>query len=122
MPDSPIFARTYDLALWLVPRTLKFPRDHRFGLAQRIQSGLYDLQRALIAAALFEDERREREMLQQADVELSALRMSLRLSHDLKLLDDPGYRYVSTQLREVGNLLGGWKRSRSQRTGTDGHS
>ena len=51
MPDAsarsrPIFVKTYDLLLWLIPLTLKFPKSQRFLLAERL-SGMaldfYDL-------------------------------------------------------------------------------
>lgn len=35
MKESPIFTRTYDLVRWLIPVTIKFPRQHRFVLAAR---------------------------------------------------------------------------------------
>jgi len=109
LPDSPAFARTYDLLLWLVPRTLKFPREHRFGLVHRIQDAAFGLQRAFVEAALAHDGQQSEVALQRADVELSELRLCLRLSHDLRLLDDDGYVYTSHSLDEVGRLLGGWK-------------
>jgi hypothetical protein len=43
-------------------------------------------------------------------VELSELRLCLRLSHDLAMLDLRGYEHVSRLLDEVGRLLGGWQR------------
>jgi four helix bundle protein len=120
LPDSPIFVHTYDLLLWLVPRTLKFPREHRFGLAQRIQGAAFALQRAFVEAALADGPQQKRDALHRADVELSELRLNVRLSHDLRLLDDSGYRHVSQMLREVGNLLGGWQRSSQRQLGTEG--
>lgn len=122
MPDSPIFVHTYDLLLWLVPRTLKFPREYRFGLAQRIQTTAYALQRAFVEAALANSLQQKQSMLQRADVELSELRLTVRLSHDLKLLDDSGYKHASQMLKEVGNLLGGWHRSSHKQIGTEGQS
>jgi hypothetical protein len=122
LPDSPIFARTYDMLLWLVPRTLKFPRQYRFNLAQRIQDAAHALQRTLLEAALVRDPQQERGMLQRADVELSQLRLNVRLSHDLKLLDRKGYRHASEMLAEIGRLLGGWQRKNREGTGTEGQS
>ena len=37
MKESPIFTRTYDLLQWLIPVTVKFPRQQRFVLASAIQ-------------------------------------------------------------------------------------
>ena len=37
MQESPIFTKTYDFLLWLMPATTKFPREQRFLLARFIQ-------------------------------------------------------------------------------------
>ena len=34
--QSPLFVKTYDFLLWLIPLTLKFPKAHRFLLAERL--------------------------------------------------------------------------------------
>jgi hypothetical protein len=35
--ESPIFARSYALLRWLIPLTIKFPREQRFVLAAAFQ-------------------------------------------------------------------------------------
>ena len=35
MQESPIFVRTFDLLIWLLPFTQKFPKEQRFVLAAR---------------------------------------------------------------------------------------
>jgi hypothetical protein len=34
---SPIFVKTYDLLVWLIPITMQFPKSQRFVLALRVQ-------------------------------------------------------------------------------------
>jgi hypothetical protein len=104
--ESPIFAKTHDLLVWLIPTTLKFRREHRFSLVMRIQDAAFDLQDHLLAAAT--DKGRQREHLIAADVSLNRLRQRLRLAHALGLLEDGQYRHVSTMTAEVGRLLGAW--------------
>lgn len=110
MPDSPIFVKVYDLLVWLLPRTLKYPREHRFTLASRMQTCAFDLQRALIQAAKSANPADQIIALHQADVELSELRLHLRLSIDLKLMEPRGYEHAARLVDEVGRLLGGWQR------------
>lgn len=118
MTESPAFARTYDLLLWLVPRSLKFPRHHRFGLARRLQDAAYALQRAFVEAALAPNPPAAVLALQRADVELTEVRLCMRLSHDLGLLDEGGYEHSSQMLAEIGRLLGGWKKKTGSVKGT----
>lgn len=107
MQESPIFTRTYDLLLWLIPQVQKFPRTHRFGLAERIQTVAFDFQDQITWAGKMSGVDR-REHLRQADVQLEQLRIWLRLARDLKLITLAQYEHVSRQISEVGRLLGGW--------------
>jgi hypothetical protein len=108
MKQSPIFAKTYDLLLWLIPRTLAFPKSQRGVLARQVQAQLFAFHGALVDAGLSQDPRPH---LQRADASLTKLRTYLRLCHDLRLLSFKQYGYASQQIAEVGKLLGGWLRS-----------
>lgn len=48
MEESPIFTKTYDMLLWLIPITQKFPKDQRFVLAKRIQDKAFEFQEEII--------------------------------------------------------------------------
>lgn len=105
MKESPIFTKTYDLLTWLIPATVKFPRQHRFVLATTLQNSGLRFQEQIIAAALASDPRPQ---LEQADITLAQLRTHLRLTHDLGLLSKGQYRHVAGMVTEIGKLLGGW--------------
>lgn len=42
MQESPIFIRTFDLLVWLLPFTQKFPKEQRFVLAARLQNAAFN--------------------------------------------------------------------------------
>ena len=105
--DSPIFSKTYDLLRWLIPLTLKFPRQQRFVLAQSLQQTVIGLQETLIEAAYRQNPVNE---LRNADIQLAKLRFHFRLSHDLQLISTGQYQHVSQMLGEIGRLLGGWQK------------
>jgi hypothetical protein len=110
MKESPIFSRTHDLLLWLLPQATRFPRIHRFGLGERVVRQALDFQETLIIAGLNSGEGR-REQLKDADVQLALLRHWIRLCKDLELLTIAQYEHVSGMLVEIGRLLGGWKKT-----------
>ncbi len=111
MNESPIFTRTHDLLVWLLRTTRKFPREYRFTLAQRINNQAFRLQDALVAASL--DKAHASNHLLTADIALTGLRKTLLLAHDLTLLSPGQFRHVSEMTKEIGRLLGGWKRTRT---------
>ena len=50
MKESPIFSKTYDLLKWLIPLTVKFPRQQRFVMAGAVQHDALRFQELLIEA------------------------------------------------------------------------
>jgi len=108
--ESPIFTKTYDLLLWLLPVTTKFPREYRFLLTKAVQETALRFQERLIEASLGRGRTTTR-ALAQADVELTKLRFYLRLCLDLQLFRENQYHHVSQMVAEIGKLLGGWRKS-----------
>ncbi len=108
MKESPIFTRTYDLLRWLIPATVKFPRQQRFVLAEAIQQAALTFQEQLIEASYTD---KPATTLQRADVTLAKLRFYLRLCRDLQLLSLGQYAHVAKMVNEIGRLLGGWQKT-----------
>jgi len=107
MNESPLFVRTHDLILWMIPHVQKFPRAHRFGLGERVQRLLLDFQDSLVAAGKSRTETRQASLL-KADIQLEQLRVWIRISHELNLMTLAQYEHVSRLISEVGRLLGAW--------------
>lgn len=108
MKESPIFSKTYDFVAWLIPLTIKFPRQQRFVLAEVLQQEALHFQGLLIEAA---HHRQPGEWLLSADAELDKLRTHLRLAKDLSLISVDQYEYAARLLIEIGRILGGWMKS-----------
>jgi len=105
--ESPLFVRTYDFLLWIIPQLQKFPRIHRFGLTERIQRLSLDFQDSLVAAGKAQGKTRLAQ-LQQADLQLAQLRVWIRLVRDLEVLSIRRYEHAARLLNEIGRLLGAW--------------
>ena len=104
--ESTIFVRTYDWLRWLLPLTLQFLKSQRFLMAQRLQEKSLAFYDHLVAAG-----RRVNvaENLQQADVLLEQIRLTMRLCRDLNLMQPRQYEHAARLLDEIGRLLGGWQ-------------
>jgi four helix bundle protein len=105
--ESPIFAKTYDLVKWLIPLTLKFPRQQRFVVAQAMQQAALNLQERLIEAVRLPN---QADHLRAADVELDKLRFYLRLSTDLGYISLAQQRHAGQMIAEIGKMLGSWQK------------
>jgi hypothetical protein len=111
MKESPIFSRTYDLLRWLVPATVRFPRQQRFVMAAALQQAAFALHDRLLEAAAASHPETS---LQQADLCLARLRLRLRLCRDLGLLSPGQHEHIARVVDEIGRLLGGWRKKALQ--------
>ncbi len=118
MSQSPIFVKSYDLLLWLIPRTTKFPREQRFVMARYVQKTALRFQEYLIEAGSLPQKERAQKLawLNKSDVELTKLRFYLRLCRELELFDAGQHQHVSQMVAEIGRLLGGWFRALGSRS------
>jgi four helix bundle protein len=107
MKQSPIFSKTYDFVAWLIPLTVKFPRQQRFVMASALQREALRFQELLIEAV---HQSQPRASLIAADAELDKLRTHLRLCRDLTLISPGQYEHAARMLVEIGRLLGGWQK------------
>ena len=106
--QSPIFVRTYDFLLWLIPRLVDFPRSQRGVMARQLRIQAFALYEALVDAAVCPAGGDPLPELRRADAELTKLRTYVRMSHELKLFSSGQYEHAARMLAEIGRLLGGW--------------
>ena len=114
MKQSPIFIKTYEMLVWLLQHTGKFPRNQHFLITKRLEDTALDSHERIHEAA--RNKRRSREALTEADVLLASLKVYGRLSKDLELLAFNPYEHLTRLLDELGRLLGGWQRSMVRRS------
>ena len=97
--------RSFDLCVALYAHVNRFPRAHKSLLGRDL---LAAVQRMLIGLITATRHRERLPILQEADLQLEALRILVRLSHRLTFLPHKGYEVLSRELTEIGRMLGGW--------------
>ena len=107
-PQSPIFVKTYDFLLWLIPLTLKFPKSQRFLLAERLSRMALDFYDLILEAVM--DPERQADLLGVADRRLTKIRLYLRLSYDLHCISQGQFEHAARRVDEIGRLMGGWQK------------
>ena len=113
MKESPLFAKSYDFIRWLLPITVKFPREQRFVVAARLQETVLDFMESLYQAT---EQKQRLTSLRNADIKLKQLRFYLRLGHDLQLIDTRRFEHASRRVDEIGRLLGAWRTRQETRS------
>lgn len=99
----------HELLAWMIPQLDHFPRNRRFTLGERIETGLLLVLEHLIRAAY---QKSQTESLQTANLQLDVVRHLWRLSHALQAISHKSYGQGSERLTELGRQIGGWNRYR----------
>ncbi len=112
-PSAPIVQKSYELALWLLPKVERFPRSYRFTVGDRITAASLDLMAALVEAAYAS---RRDAPLARAQQQINTLRFLVRLAKDLKLIAADSHGFVAERVDEIGRMAGGWRKAGEART------
>jgi hypothetical protein len=115
MKESPVFVKTFEMVAWLIPLTVKFPREQRFVVATAVQRAAFATQEALIRASQSATPGDALEHLGEAATQLTLLRFYLRLCERMAFITVKQYEYASERLGEIGRLVRGWQRASQER-------
>jgi hypothetical protein len=100
-----IIKKGFDFSRWLFQHTGKFPRSHRFSVAVRLENSVLDFIELTRVANMRRD---KLPLLKRADEALERIRLLFRLSYEMHFINLTSYEFGSSQLVEMGKLLGGW--------------
>lgn len=108
--DIPIFKKTYDLYREFYSFRNTIPKPDRYALWQKCETTLLEvLESILLASQLSKKEKLP--ILEQSSLKLNLFRVFVRLSKEVKALDDKKYVSLQGKVDEIGRMLGGWIRS-----------
>ena len=97
----------HELLLWLIPHLDKFPRNRRFTLGERIESGLLTVLECLVEACY---SRQKQAALSLANRKLESIRHLWRLAYELKAINGKSFQHGAKLMLELGQQIGGWLR------------
>ena len=109
MSELQIFDHWYRTLRELFTRTEKFPKKIRFSITSRLQNLGLEVMSLVIKAQY---SKRKLDELRQANLIYEELRILLRLSHDLQLIDHKGFEVLVKLIDEAGRMTGGWIKQR----------
>ena len=102
----------YDLTLWFLQRTNRFPKNYRVTLGDRVDRHVLEML-ALVQKASVRSNKTS--LLRELNEGLNVLRALTRLCVDLGCLKGRQYEYASRQIDEIGRQIGGWIKQQQSR-------
>lgn len=108
--DIPIFKRIYEFYKLLYSFRNNIKRQDRFTLWQKTENlTLEVIENILLAGSLTKSAKLP--ILEKASLNLNTLRVFIRLSKEVMLLDNQKYLILQENIDEIGRMLGGWIKS-----------
>ena len=112
--DTPIFKKTYELYKTFYSYRNTVSKQDRYTLWQRCENLILDvLESILWASQLSKTDKLP--ILKKASLKLNFLRVFLRLSKEVKAIDNKKYTLLQEIVDEIGRMLGGWIKSTKER-------
>lgn len=108
--ETPIVHKMRELYKLFYGYLALFPKKDKYGLGSKCEQYIIASLELLLAAGSASKEEKM-SFLRQTNVKFDALKIFLRLAHELRLLDNKKYLALQTHIQEVGRMLGGWQRS-----------
>lgn len=108
--DTPIFNQTCELYKEIYGLRVTIPKSDRYAIWQKVENTTLEvLERILVVIGLPKNEKMG--ILEEASKKLNMLRVFIRLSKDVKTIDNKKYIVLQEKLDEIGRMLGGWIKS-----------
>ena len=108
--DIPIFKKSYDLYKTFYSYRIDVSKQDRYTIWQRSENCILELIEAILLASQL-NKADKLPVLETASVKLNILRVLIRLTKDVKAIDNRRYLALETDIDEIGRMLGGWIRS-----------
>lgn len=95
----------HNLLIWLIPLLDNFPRNRRFTLGERLETGLIEILELLVEAAYT---KAKQDVLRRANLRLAVVRHLWRMAHELKTIPGKRYAHGAELMEDLGKQIGGW--------------
>lgn len=101
----PVYKASYDLLVHIFEQVKNFNRDYKYTLGERLQNEALDLITQIYRA---NGEQQKLPFLESAINNVELLKLYLRLSKDLRLINIPHFADLTQKLDGVSKQLTGW--------------
>lgn len=108
--NIPIFKKTYELYKTFYSYKYFIPKQDRYGIWQKNENLILDILEGIFMASNL-SKAEKLPTLEKTSSKLNLLKILIRLTKDIKVIDNKKYFVLETALDEIGRMLGGWIKS-----------
>jgi|TARA_Y100000310_G_C20560054_1_gene752603 four helix bundle protein len=104
-----ILPKIYDMILWYSPKISQYPKKYKYTIGERITNTQLAILERIIEAK-YTSSNKKKHFLRQANLNLEKLRFLVRLSKDLQCISIKEFEFISKNINEIGQMIGGWEK------------
>jgi hypothetical protein len=106
----PVVEAWQEVLVWLLRATESFPKRARLSVTLKVEQAALAVLDGLVTAA-FQRRQLKRATLDQVNLDLTRLRLFLRLARELRYLSLDSHEKAIRMIDGVGRQVGGWRAS-----------
>lgn len=110
-----IYQKYMELIYYTNDLVRKFPKSETFALVKETKTSMYSGLRLLMHAVKSYNTNEKLKYLREFDINLSLLKVYVRLSYKYKYISHQNYTSWSKLITDISNMLGGWINSCQKR-------
>jgi hypothetical protein len=103
--ELPIIEACLDLIRWFIPLLHRLPRQHKFGLGDRLTANLYQLLEQLVHARYAAS---KLPILEPLKAHIVVIQLQIRLLHQFQLIELSRYEHASRLITTIAKQHSGW--------------
>ncbi len=111
--ELPIIEASLDLIRWFVPLLNRLPRQHKYGLGERLVANLYHLLEQLVQARYA---RAKLPILEPLRAQIVLIQLQTRLLHQFQLIELRRYEHASRLITDIAKQHSGWVSQQQRQT------
>ena len=105
--EPPVVVAIYKIYFAFFSLSIKFPKMYRYSLAQTIEQHFHLCLQNIFEANCLPCPLREMPLI-KANSHCELLKLLIRMTYELALINPTQYFHLSAQLQGIGKMLGGW--------------
>lgn len=108
--DLSVIKKIYELYKSFYGYSKLFPKKDKYTLGSKCEMYILSVLELLIATGSA-SKNEKIVFIRKANIKFDTLKILIRLSNEIKMLDDKKYLALQKQIQEIGRMIGGWQKS-----------
>ena len=104
----PLIHKIFELYKLSYQYIKQFPKQERYNLGKKIEEIILEILKLSVKTVHISNKEKRISALKEMDANLHLLKIVIRLTKEINILNDQKYINLQKDLQEIGKMIGGW--------------